>query len=96
MSHRSNTSPRNIERRRFERIPVEIGANAVVANTEATFECTILDISEGGVKLEIPEIDIVPVQFKLYVPETDLIYACEIVWRDGRYVGLKFVGDTAI
>jgi len=96
MTEDSNAKLRFSNRRKFERIPVKIGASAIMANTEASFECTILDISEGGAKLQIPEVDIIPVEFKLYVPETDQIYSCEVVWREGIYLGLQFVGDAAV
>ncbi|NKB54531.1 MAG: hypothetical protein GKR97_20390 [Rhizobiaceae bacterium] len=96
MSSKSNVELQFRERRKFERLPVEIGANAIMANSETSFDCTILDLSEGGAKVEIPEIDIIPVQFMLYVPETDQIYACKVVWRKDAFLGLQFVDDARV
>ena len=91
-----NTKLQFIERRKYERIPVEIGADAIMSNSESTFACTILDISEGGAKVEVPEIDIIPVHFKLYVPDSDQIFSCRVVWRDENHLGLQFTDDAVV
>ena len=84
-----------VERRKFERKPVKIGASAIMSNADATVDCTILDVSESGAKLELRDVDIVPARFKLFVPESDYIHDCEVVWREGPHLGVKFLNLLA-
>ena len=85
-----------VDRRKHPRKTVRIGATAILANSDAAIECTVVDISESGAKLELTNIDIVPSKLKLFVPDNDFIYECEVVWRDGSYLGVKFVNGVSL
>lgn len=42
------------------------------------------------------EVDIITARFKLFVPEIDHIYECEVVWRDGQNLGVKFANSLSL
>lgn len=84
------------ERREFVRQDVRIGASAMIANSESTLDCTIIDISETGAKLELAQIDIIPARFKLFVPDADRLYECEVVWRSGNNAGVMFTSGVLL
>ncbi len=81
------------ERRESSRIAVKIGATAFVANSNDAIECTILDISETGAKLEMNGVDIIPAHLMLYIPEVDCTFTCEVAWRRENQLGLKFINS---
>ncbi|MEM7633917.1 MAG: PilZ domain-containing protein [Pseudomonadota bacterium] len=96
MPKQENTIIQFQERRRSGRRNVRIGASAIIANSEATIDCMILDFSDSGAKLQMTEVDIITARFKLFVPEIDHIYECEVVWRDGRNLGVKFTNAASL
>jgi hypothetical protein len=57
-----------------------------------SFECQVLDISTDGAKL-VTDIDApIGTLFRLSaVPQAVVRRRCEVVWRKGRTVGIKFV-----
>jgi hypothetical protein len=57
-----------------------------------SFECQVLDISADGAKL-VTDIDApVGTMFRLSaVPQAVVRRRCEVVWRKGRTVGIKFI-----
>ena len=87
---KTNANTLASERRSAERKVVHIGANAILANSEATLECTILDVSETGAKLELNNVDIIPAHLKLYIPEIDQFFECDVVWRVENQMGVQF------
>ena len=95
MTSVQNASLPFADRRMHPRKNVSIGTSAILAVSDAVVDCTILDISQSGAKLETPRLDIVPARLKLFVPENDFIYNCEVVWRDGSYLGVKFAGGMS-
>jgi PilZ domain len=60
-----------------------------------SYECRVLDVSAGGAKL-VADIDaIVGTSFKLSVAPRSLVRKpCEVVWRRGRQLGVKFTDHT--
>lgn len=58
---------------------------------EDTIECELLDISEGGVKLQVREPATVPDQFTLLLSRLGTIRRrCTVIWRSGNKVGACF------
>jgi PilZ domain len=59
-----------------------------------SYECRVLDVSAGGAKLLADVDTIVGSSFKLSVAPHSLVRKpCEVVWRKGRQVGVKFTSD---
>ena len=59
--------------------------------------CLVTNISEGGVQLRINGIN-VPDDFTLLFPEEDSVQNgnYKVVWRNGLYLGAKFVGSATL
>ena len=91
-----NSCVQFVDRRKFGRKSVRIGARAIIANADATIDCTILDISESGARLELNNVDIITARFKLYVPDIDYIHNCEVVWRNTDQLGVKFANTMSL
>ena len=52
--------------------------------------CVVRDISDGGARLILKRGEFIPKQFKLCVPEMQILADCELVWRNKKEIGLKF------
>jgi hypothetical protein len=65
-------------------------------NDIRSYEYQVLDISADGAKL-IADIDArIGATFRLSaVPQAIVRRSCEVVWRKGRTIGVKFVQETA-
>ena len=53
--------------------------------------CRIIDISEGGAKVELAVIHPLPPQVFLVKDEDEIIYECEPAWQNGQLGGLMFL-----
>jgi len=62
----------------------------ITLNGETPTECTVMDISKRGAKIVPEGLSAVPDCFDLVLG--DQKQACEVVWRRGRILGIKFVG----
>ena len=66
--------------------------SAWIMNGEAITECQIMDISMRGAKIVPQGSSVVPARFELaFSPEDTNRQACEVIWRRGRMLGIKFV-----
>jgi hypothetical protein len=64
----------------------------ITLNGEAATECRIMDISKRGAKIYPNESVAVPDRFELaFFLEDQKRRACEVIWRRGRMLGIKFV-----
>lgn len=63
----------------------------ITLNGEITTECTIMDISKRGAKIVPDGLSAIPDCFDLVLGDQKR-QACEVVWRRGRMLGIKFVG----
>ena len=57
-----------------------------------TRNCTIRDISDTGARLRMESSLVVPDTFELIVEMDGLEANCEVVWRSGTEVGVRFLG----
>jgi PilZ domain len=67
-----------------------------IENDIRSHECRVLDVSANGAKL-LADI-VAPIGSKLrlsIVPNAIVRRECEVVWRKGRMVGVKFVVGVA-
>ena len=56
---------------------------------QRTLPCRILDISESGARLNVPNVIFMPEEFQLRVRYGG-IKDCEVVWQRGQTVGVRF------
>jgi hypothetical protein len=65
----------------------------ITLNGVATTECQIMDISKRGAKIIPGGSSVVPARFELALIQGDQKRkVCEVIWRRGRMLGLKFIG----
>jgi hypothetical protein len=62
-----------------------------------SYECQVLDVSPGGAKLAADIDAIVGTSFRLSVAPHSLVRkSCEVVWRRGRQIGVKFKEEAPV
>lgn len=64
--------------------------------TCARVPCVVLDLSRTGARLHIEEAQDVPAEFELGVDVESLTVGCEVVWRKGHEVGVRFLGPPLV
>ena len=78
------------ERRSRQRRRSLLGAQIVFRNGYCSMSSQILDISEIGALLRPLDIVMCPNKFVLR-PRFDPPHDCEVVWRKGQVLGVRFV-----
>jgi hypothetical protein len=82
------------EQRKTAHCPIRRRATLSFGATVPPVACVIWDISEGGARLAIARsIADIPHHFTLNLyKHGSLKWACEVVWTDWRFTGVKFLG----
>jgi PilZ domain len=62
----------------------------------STLPCTVRDFSDGGAKLLSQSAFNVPDTFELNIELDGIWVACEVVWRRGSEVGVRFTSPVTI
>ena len=79
------------DRRKHQRHAINRLARFQTVNGGLSRECTITDISESGARLFVAEAEI-PDKFYLLISGAKVVREeCQLVWRLGGEVGVKFV-----
>jgi hypothetical protein len=79
------------EQRRSERKTLAQSAS-IEDSVACTLNCILLDISEGGVKLQISEPALVPDEFILLLSRFGSVRRrCSVVWRSDDQLGAQFL-----
>ena len=66
-------------------------AAGIALRGKPTAECEIMDISKNGAKIVSDGTCVIPDQFELALVHGGR-KPCEVIWRRGRIIGVKFVG----
>ena len=77
-------------RRRTQRRRTLQGARIVFRNGYCSMGCQILDTSDAGALLRPADMVLCPAKFVLK-PRFDPPHDCEVVWRKGEVVGVRYV-----
>jgi hypothetical protein len=85
---------RSRESRKSERRLMRRDARVIIEAHDNPIRCVIYDLSNGGARLcfDAPYAD-VPRTFTLVLFKDSVQRDWELVWTDGRYVGVKFVSQ---
>lgn len=83
-----------VERRGAPRERVEWAAYGLISGADGKLGCQVVNISETGARLRVEGPDILPEKLKVFIPETGMLYRCQIVWRDGPDLGVKFLSKS--
>src|SRR5262245_25002815 len=78
-------------RRTHERHQINRVARIYADQAGITCECTIIDISEGGARLFVPDLEL-PERFFLQIfGDKQAREECKVAWRLGGEMGVQFV-----
>jgi hypothetical protein len=78
----------------FSLKPPRPAAEVIFATDTPPVPCVIWDISDGGARLAIAHssLSVLPQKFTLVLlKEAGVMRNCQVVWRDARFVGVKFI-----
>jgi PAS domain-containing protein len=78
------------ERRGSERRRVVRAAEIFADGDAGAISCVMVDISQTGARLRIPEGVSVPDRFRLSVEAMAIVATCEVRWRHGNEIGVRF------
>ena len=79
------------QRTRFRR-PSRRAASVEISAADPPVQCVIWDFSDAGARLAIARRPAdLPNKFTLLVKDGGVRRVCQVVWTDGRFVGVQFV-----
>lgn len=83
---------RSTPRRRM----LKAGVMKALPDYEGT--CVVRDLSEGGAKLKVQDVTVVPDLFQLTIELDGIVAKCEVMWRNpnANEMGVKFDGPAKI
>jgi len=84
------------EQRGSERIKSSFQAKGLVNEFESGFDCRLIDISETGARIAVRNVDIPPKRIKLFIPDTKMLYECEVVRKTADELGLRFTSNVSL
>jgi hypothetical protein len=68
------------------------GGVIAYSDRHVTISCTVRDISATGARLRVEGSVTAPDTFELLIPLDGLEASCQVVWRSGSDIGVKFLG----
>ena len=75
-----------IERRAVPRTSLNATGNISI-DEHSSLPCLVYDRSHGGVRIALPEAEIVQDRFLLRIDATDEILVCRVAWRKADEIG---------
>jgi PilZ domain-containing protein len=92
MASPADKLPESDEHPRARRQRVLKGGTIITGISNSEVACTLRNQNDGGAELKTGIEARVPDHFLLYVPVDGVAYRCEVRWRRGDRVGVKFSG----
>lgn len=65
-------------------------ASILTGDGRSPISCVVLDLSASGARLHVHDQTEVPAAFHLLLIATGEQHACDVVWRTGEEMGVKF------
>lgn len=97
----TSACPGSEDQRFARRTPTRIGAQIIHPSLAAPLACTVRDTSSTGARLELGVIrggqisrDRAPDRFTLFIQPERLYVDCEVAWREGTLIGVRYVSPT--
>ena len=81
----------NTERRQQQRLRTVREGLLRIDGTPSDIGCIVLDLSLGGARLHLHNTWDAFERCQLYIETEQVRRTCEVVWRDGNEIGVKFV-----
>ena len=82
--------PKSNDNRRASRRRILKSGVLAFNNRHATLPCAVRDLSDSGALLRMNGVTSVPDRFELIVELDGLEADCEVIWRKGRDLGVRF------
>ncbi|MGH1574312.1 PilZ domain-containing protein [Methylobacterium sp. P31] len=79
------------ERRNDPRNPALMAGQIAFGDPPGCCDCLVWDIARSGAMIEVEDDMPPPEQFRLISTGLALNQLCEVVWREDRKVGVKFI-----
>jgi hypothetical protein len=89
-TEQATQAPLEADRRQIQRHRALMGGRIVFRGGFCSMGCLILNISDEGALLQPDDIVMCPKTFTL-IPRTDALRECEMVWRRGDKIGVRFL-----
>ena len=67
------------------------GALIVFHSAGSTINCTVRNLSETGAQLRVVSVVGIPDRFVLHLSDKTTNWNCEVVWRKGTELGVRFL-----
>ena len=80
------------ERRRLPRVAVD--EVAYVSSGGASTRCWVLNISEEGAAIDVPNAAYIPQRFRLMTEKDRIIRKCRVVWIQQNRIGVAFETES--
>jgi hypothetical protein len=78
------------ERRSLGRTKISRSARLLFNTQRGPVECGVRDITNVGAGIRVDGINVVPVAFELSFDNFRTARSCQLVWRDGDFIGVAF------
>jgi Tfp pilus assembly protein PilZ len=69
-------------------------ARLVFGNLDRVFDCTIRNLSEGGVMVKVDNNHLIPDEILLYIDGDSIRRPARVAWRGDKEIGLEFTGPA--
>jgi len=79
-----------VERRAIARTTIAKNALLFFDKQRGVFSCHVHDITKGGAGIQLQDLDLLPLDFELTFDNFHNVHRCQIVWRQGDLVGVRF------
>ena len=84
-----------IEQRKHPRSNVSATAWLRLKNNPVPLVCVLLDVSEGGARLTVANIAVIPDEFSLSsVRDAQRGTSCRVTWRSHGQIGIQFLDNA--
>jgi len=80
-----------VEQRAITRTKITRNARLFFDEQRSVFACNVHDIAKGGAGIQLQDFLVLPLNFELTFDNFHNIHRCQIVWRRGDFVGVKFL-----
>lgn len=80
-----------VERRAIARTTISKTALLFFDEQRGVFACRVRDIAAGGAGIELQDLNILPLNFELTFDNFHNIRPCQVIWRRGDFVGVRFL-----
>jgi hypothetical protein len=79
------------ERRSRERYHTSLQGWIMSGENDNLVACAIWDLSETGVRLVVPPLSDLPLEFELLIPDEGASAKAQLIWAAGEHYGVRFV-----